>query len=79
VIVFYPRHFYHLHKNVTPFFCPLPPLATAQQRLTIATVDSQATKGDEAWSEDEERELLRIVNDDEYRKVRCRSGCPHRE
>ena len=41
----------------------------AQQRLTIAAVDAKATKGDEAWTEEEERELQLLVNDEEYRKV----------
>lgn len=41
----------------------------AQHRLTIASVDAQATKGDEAWTEEEEQELVRLVNDEMYRKV----------
>lgn len=45
-------------------------VCAAQQRLTIAAVDAQATKGDEAWTEEEEQELVKLVNDEEYRKVR---------
>lgn len=33
-------------------------------------MDQQATKGDEAWTDEEEKELLMLVNDEEYRKVR---------
>jgi hypothetical protein len=68
VNLFYPRHF----SQTSPPLFSLP--STAQDRLTIANADSQATKGDEAWTEDEEKELLRIVNDAEYRKVCCHGG-----
>jgi hypothetical protein len=66
------RDNFSISTNIVTIFCLLILLSAAQQRLTIATADSQATKGDEAWTEEEERELLRIVNDEEYRKVRCR-------
>jgi len=45
------------------------PYYAAQHRISIASVDAQATKGDEAWTEQEEKELLLLVNDEAYRKV----------
>lgn len=39
-------------------------------RLTTASVDAQATKSDEAWTPEEEEELVKLVAHEEYRKVR---------
>lgn len=47
--------------------CSLPPPG---HRLTTASVDAQATKSDEAWTPEEEEELVKLVAHEEYRKVR---------
>lgn len=46
---------------------PFPPPG---HRLTTASVDAQATKSDEAWTPEEEEELVKLVAHEEYRKVR---------
>jgi hypothetical protein len=43
-------------------------------RLSIEAVDALATKGDEAWTHEEEKELLKLVNDQEYRKATLGEG-----
>ena len=39
-----------------------------QYRLTTADVDKHAVKTDEAWTEKEEEELLKLVNNDEFKR-----------
>ncbi|KAL6782100.1 hypothetical protein ACKKBF_B10655 [Auxenochlorella protothecoides x Auxenochlorella symbiontica] len=42
----------------------------ADYRMTTATVDSQAKKSDEAWTPQEEDELVKLVGQEDYRRSR---------
>ena len=54
---------------------PYPRRRAAALRSAIAQVDAQASKGSGPWALEEEQELLRLVGDEAYQKVRLAGGC----